>query len=50
MLEGAETVYTYNGKRFDIPVIAEKTGLNLMLCDCGRNIICGKIMSLLICF
>jgi len=28
-LRGVTTIYTYNGNRFDIPVIAQKTGLNL---------------------
>ncbi|MDP2919155.1 MAG: ribonuclease H-like domain-containing protein [Dehalococcoidia bacterium] len=28
-LEGADTIYTYNGKRFDLPFIRETLGINL---------------------
>lgn len=37
ILKGVDTIYTYNGERFDIPVIARNTGLDLSkqfkICD-----------------
>lgn len=29
MLQGIDIIYTYNGSRFDLPVIAKQTGVNL---------------------
>lgn len=29
ILEGVDTIYTYNGKRFDIPIIARYVGIDL---------------------
>lgn len=51
ILDGVETIYTYNGKRFDIPVIARNTGLDLasqfnihdLMYDCWRKRLYGGL-------
>jgi uncharacterized protein YprB with RNaseH-like and TPR domain len=53
VLHGTETIYTYNGKRFDIPVIADKTGLNLadhfkmhdLMFDCWKKKLYGGLKN-----
>jgi len=53
ILNGTETIYTYNGKRFDIPVITEKTGLNLteyfkihdLMFDCWKKKLYGGLKN-----
>ena len=49
VLDGVDTIYTYNGKRFDLPFIRERLGLNLeaefhhhdLMYDCWRNSLYG---------
>ncbi len=48
-LEGVETIYTYNGSRFDLPFIAASLDINLqshfhhhdLMYDCWRNNLYG---------
>ncbi len=52
-LEGANVVYTYNGKRFDLPFIHFRLGINLseffthhdLMYDCWRNNLYGGLKS-----
>ncbi len=57
-LQGATTVFTYNGSRFDLPFIQERLGVDLagrythwdLMLDCWRNSLYGglkKVESML---
>jgi hypothetical protein len=49
LLDGVSTIFTYNGKRFDLPFIRDRLGLNLeaefghhdLMYDCWRNNLYG---------
>ncbi len=49
MLRGVDTIYTYNGSRFDVPFIRFRLGVNLkdyfhhhdLMHDCWRSNLCG---------
>jgi uncharacterized protein YprB with RNaseH-like and TPR domain len=49
VLDGVSTIFTYNGKRFDLPFIRDRLGLNLetefshhdLMYDCWRNNLYG---------
>lgn len=51
ILKGIDAIYTYNGKRFDIPIIAKHTGLNLsnhfkiydLMYDCWKKHLYGGL-------
>lgn len=51
ILKGVDTIFTYNGKRFDIPVIAKNTGVDLarqfnvhdLMYDCWRKRLYGGL-------
>lgn len=52
-LNGISVIYTYNGKRFDLPFIHARTGVNLerlfphhdLMFDCWRNRLRGGLKS-----
>lgn len=52
-LNGVEVIYTYNGKRFDLPFIHNRLGVNLaelfthrdLMYDCWRNNLYGGLKS-----
>lgn len=51
ILKGADVIYTYNGSRFDLPVIARRTGVNLsnhfephdLMYDCWKRNLYGGL-------
>ena len=51
VLQEVKIIYTYNGSRFDLPVIAKRTGLNLvkrikshdLMYDCWKNNLYGGL-------
>jgi len=53
VLDGIERIYTYNGRRFDLPFIATRLGVDLaaafhhhdLMFDCWRNRLYGGFKS-----